>query len=134
MNSKLQAIGSVAMVIFGLCGCTKYVDTSTLQEPAVVVATYFCASHDETTELPDGDGNLSIDVQHIAADFGVGFQCQHGQFVITGSDATHADLWKRLSKGDKVTVFYRERYAIDSKGNRKFHDFIFENASKDLEK
>src|SRR6266478_6658374 len=95
-----------------LAGCTKFEDTQTLKEPAIVLDTYFCASHDETTVLPDGNGGLNIDVAHIAADFGVGFQCQHGKFVITGSDATHADLWKRLSKGDKVTVFYRERYEV----------------------
>ena len=49
-------------------------------------------------------GDVTFTSVDIPARYATVFQCQHGKFVIEGEA-----LWKSLTKGERVTVVYREK-------------------------
>lgn len=48
----------------------------------------------------------------IPARYAVVFRCEHGKFIIDGSNGE--SLYKRFSAGDHVTVRYREVFEVDA--------------------
>lgn len=120
----------IPIMLLLVCGCTKYELSPVKTEPATVTALYFRAAYTDTDVSVDANGGVTVDTTRIPADFGVGFQCQHGTFSVSGSSDHYASLWKRLAQGDKVTVYYQEKYRVKGT-NRIFDDFVFIDAQKD---
>jgi hypothetical protein len=73
-----------------------------------------------------GDGGFSTHSTTIETKdkFAVGFRCQHGKFIIEddGKGTRAERLWKKLEKGDKVVVTFRERRK--NSGELIKYDFI----------
>lgn len=119
----------IPLLLLG-CDIPQYHTTDSKTEPATVTKTFFTASHTDVSATPNMDGGIDVDTTHVPAQFGVMFRCQHGEFCIQGSKDRHADLWKRMSAGDKVVVHYKEIYRYTKKATN-FYDFDFIDAVKE---
>jgi hypothetical protein len=65
----------------------------------------------------------------IPSKYAVIFRCQHGKFIVEGTDDRHKDLWQRMKKGEQVTVSYYEVYTVDRHGNRALKRLKFGDAT-----
>lgn len=72
----------------------------------------------------------------VPAKYSVIFQCEHGtRFVITGEDALHQELYRRMTRNMNVAISYREVYHVDNKtGEKILADYDFLNATAASEK
>ncbi|MEK6925872.1 MAG: hypothetical protein AABW50_01195 [Nanoarchaeota archaeon] len=92
----------------------------------------------------DFDGNIGFAFTSVSVNvpekYAVVFECQHGKFIVEGTDDAHKSLWKRMSEGDTVRVSYKEIYesvcadtnkdgAIDTL-SRALIDYDFLDANK----
>lgn len=59
--------------------------------------------------------------------YAVIFKCEHGKFVIDGN--TGKELYKRLERGDSVTIRYREVYRV-TRTETNLVDLDFVDATK----
>jgi len=71
--------------------------------------------------------NMTINTQE---QFGVMFQCEHGQFVVTGTSERYKKLWESLPKDSNVTIYYREEYLTYKDGRRELTGFDFLRAER----
>jgi hypothetical protein len=103
-----------------LSGCehTEQEYSQILHEDAKVVQTVYTPSRhgsgttvnfnsDDEGNINPGFGVTSID---IPEKYAVVFKCQHGKFIVEGTDSQHKALWKRMNEGDIVDVTYKEVY------------------------
>jgi len=98
---------SVACLVL-LAACEREVTqyTHPKAESAIVVELAFVpAGHGSGVGITTG-GQLAVSAVDIPARYAIVFQCEHGTFAIQG--AQHVPLWKRLHKGQRVAVQYRE--------------------------
>ncbi len=76
-----------------------------------------------------GDGGIGVAVTnvdvHIPEKYAVVFKCQHGKFIVEGTDKPHKSLWEKLSEGQEVDVSYREVY-------KSVYDDVDGDGEKDL--
>ncbi len=88
--------------------------SSILHEPATISETVYSPSIHGSGVGPtiDFNGNVGIAITsvNIPEKYAVVFKCQHGKFIIEGSNKKYKDLWERLNEGDSVRVNYREMY------------------------
>lgn len=89
-----------------------------------------------------GDGGIGVAMTsvsvHIPEKYAVVFKCQHGKFIVGGTDKQHRDIWERFSEGQNVDISYREVFKsvyddIDGDGKddlleRKLIDYDFLDA------
>jgi hypothetical protein len=112
LSGKVFALAVIAAVVLMLAGCkyqvTRYGPTKT-EEATVVDLAYVPSGHGSGSGVGismSGDISVSSTSVHIPERYAVVFKCDHGKFVVEGSQ--HAALWKRLSKDQPVTIQYRE--------------------------
>ena len=102
----------------GTIGCSSREEktelSDVLHEDALVVETVYTHSrHDSGSSVGmDLDLNISFHTTsiNIPEKYAVVFKCQHGKFIVEGTDAEHKRLWEKLVEGQKVDVTYREIY------------------------
>lgn len=56
------------------------------------------------TGIGVGGEGLSVVSMDTPAVFAVVFECQHGKFIVQGSDERHRALWRKLKRGQAVLV------------------------------
>lgn len=97
------------------CERTEY-SQAEYTEPGIVYDTAYVPPGQGSTGggvHMDFDGNIHLTPKQsvdIPAHYGVVFQCQHGKFCI--DDDRAEDLYKRLNRGDQVTLVYQIKYRI----------------------
>lgn len=111
---------TLTAMLFGLslmgCDPREYrTETSALlhEEALVTKRVKTPAKHDiDIVPTIDFEGNIGIgiDVDDIPEKYAVIFKCQHGEFIIQGSENRYQSLYDRLNEGDEVDVLYREVY------------------------
>jgi len=92
--------------------------SNVLQEDAEVVDVVYSPSRHGSGAGPsfgmDMDGNptmgLAVTSVSIPEKYAVVFKCQHGKFIVEGTDNEHKDLWERMVEGQDVDVTYKEIY------------------------
>jgi hypothetical protein len=127
----------LSLVLLPLLGCIDYrTETSgVLHEPAKVVCLIYTPSrHDSSIGLSainvagddddiglglDWGGNLGVrygsfqvSSSEVPEQWGVLFQCKHGQFTSQGADERHHSLYNKLRDGQLVDVTYKEIYKL----------------------
>lgn len=109
-----------ALPILLLCGCTKWGPVK-YERGTVEDLVYMPEQngHQSGTGISsNGDVAFTSGPVHINASYGVVFKCQHGNFAIAGAGDRYHALWKRMSKGEKVTISYR----VSEEGDFDFLD------------
>lgn len=112
----------VILLVSFVSGCeydtSETVESDTLHEDAEVVDLVYTPSRHSSDLVPtvsmDMDGDLetrlvTVDVR-IPEKYAVVFRCQHGKFIVEGTDQEHKRLWERFREGDNVDVSYKEIY------------------------
>jgi len=110
-------------------GCYETEYSPVLSEPAVVLDTvYQPSSHGDGMGLAlNSKGGVSpaFTSVDIPAKWAIVFKCQHGKFIVEGTDEKHKALWEKLTRDQKVTVSYREVFHVTDKERRLAkYDFI----------
>lgn len=107
---------SVALALIALAGCHDYqkFHGPELKEQGEVYETCFVPKgHGSDVAVGfSTSGNTTwtpIDIK-IPARYAIVFKCQHGKFIIDGDRAEQ--LYKKLSKGDTVTIRYSEVFEV----------------------
>jgi hypothetical protein len=128
----------MVVLAVALSACTPnwgYKYSPNMTEPAVVEDTFFSPRlHGSGLGVgitTGGSMALVPSSTTIQEKYAVVFSCQHGKFVVEGSDTKHRDLWAKLKRGQAVDIVYREMYRVDY-GDRgevvnttlKAYDFI----------
>ena len=116
-----------------LTGCkeTKTELSDILHEDAVVSETVYSPSRHGSDISPTydltGDGGVGFAITSVSIPekYAVVFKCQHGKFIVEGTDKAHRDLWQRLEEGKKVDVSYKEIY-------KAVYDDVDGDGEKDL--
>ncbi len=127
------AIGLGASLLSG-CKETRTELSDILHEDAVVSETVYTPSRHgsgsgvgPTFDVTDGNVGIaftSINI-NIPEKYAVVFKCQHGKFIVEGTDIEHKSLWKKLSQGQEVDISYREVF-------NSVYDDIDGDGKKDL--
>ena len=123
----------IAVLIFTACTETQY--SEVLHENATVDETIFSPSQHGTSVGPvmsmNGNIHMAVTSTHVPEVYGIVFHCQHGKFIVKGTDQFHKTLWSRLQRGDSVTVDYKEIYEVDKEAKTcRLIDFKFIDARK----
>lgn len=115
MKRPLLAALSVTLVALALLGFLSLLSgcdfavrqySATMTEPATVAdLAYVPAGHGSGVGI-SMKGDLSVSSVDIPERYAVVFHCNHGKFVVEGSQ--YKPLWLRLREGQPVTVLYRE--------------------------
>lgn len=118
---KIIHIFVILLVSFA-SGCeydtSEIVESEVLHEDAEVVDVVYTPSrHGSNTELVptfDFEGNVNFALTTVTVSipekYAVVFRCQHGKFIVEGTDQQHKKLWSRFTGGEKVDVSYKEVY------------------------
>lgn len=122
------------LILLALCvGCdsTEVEHSGVLKEPAIVLDTFYTPSRHEAGTKTSSEYKFdwwSGDYRRVPvskptiitvpATYGVIFECEHGKFVID-SAANGERLWKKLKKGQRVIIHYREMYRVRYKEGRE---------------
>lgn len=134
MKKLLNKAGILACIVWlgVLGGCYKTEYGQELTERAEVDDTILAPSqHGSASGIAiDGKGRVgptfsSVD---IAEKYAVVFRCQHGKFIIEGTDDRHKDLWQRMKRGEQVIVRYREQYRVEKDGSKTLTKYDFLDA------
>lgn len=72
-----------------------------------------------------GNVNTTVSSVYVPASYGLVFQCDHGQFAVSGTGERYKQLWEKLPVGTQVLIEYRIKY--DNKGNFVGLDFLNAN-------
>ncbi len=122
--------GVIGLVAMSMLGCeqqriTKREISDVFYEEAIVGdAIYAPSQHGSSTSIDWlGDGGVRTVKINIPQKYAVVFECQHGKFVIEGSEKRHEQLWKKCIRGKKMNVSYRE-----------ISDVVYEDRNGDGEK
>ena len=120
-------------LLAGACKDVRTEKSAVLHEDAVVAARIYTPSTHDTqigfkafnmvgsgagSLSMDYDGNMGVGIGNglqissvtVPENYGVLFQCQHGNFTSQGPDARHQILYQQLHDGQKVDVLYQEIY------------------------
>ena len=112
----------VILLISFVSGCeyntSEIVESDILHEDAEVVDVVYVPSRHGSDISPtvttDADGNLQVGITTVSVTipekYAVVFRCQHGKFIVEGTDQRHKDLWSKFTGGEKVDVSYKEVY------------------------
>ncbi len=109
------AIGIGASLFTG-CKETKTELSDILHEDAIVSDVVYSPSRHGSDVSPTiditGDGGIGIAIVDvdIPEKYAIVFKCEHGKFIVEGTDIEHKALWERLEEGQKVDVTYKEIY------------------------
>lgn len=127
-------------IISIVAGCREKRESGVLHESATVRELIFTPEQHGSgigvgyNTGKGGGGVVSPIVIDVKATYGVLFQCRHGNFVVQGDDEFHENLWKRMRKGERVIVSYKETYWVSSdygKETRTHDDYHFIDAKED---
>lgn len=117
--NKLQKILGVFVLgtTLGLAGCQEErIEYSPVlhEEAKVVDAIYIPSKHGSgmsvSMNLDDGSISPGITSIDIKEKYAVIFKCQHGKFIIEGTDEPYKKLWEKMTAGEKVKISYKEKY------------------------
>jgi hypothetical protein len=109
-----------------LIGCGTY-EKETSWECGKVTETHYEPSKVRVKSHTDSEGQFSLVTHRTSPHYTVVFSCEHGQFVVEGSNFKYKSLWKRLQQEATVQIKYYKVYKVDEKkGSREFvgHEFI----------
>lgn len=126
MGKTLVTLALLGTLALGGSGCkncgekawSSYAEeeSGVIYEDAIVSETVYSPSRHGSDLAPTiditGEGGLGVaivDVQ-IPEKYAIVFKCQHGKFIVEGTDRKHKELWGRFNRGDSVTVSYKEMY------------------------
>ena len=124
ISSNLVALVMAGSTGLGLMGCDRTRDyeerttSATLHEDARVVQTIYAPSrHGTGSDVSPGittSGDISFTFVDVKVDlpekYAVVFQCQHGKFIVEGTDKKYKNLQEKLNENDIVDVTYTEQY------------------------
>ena len=114
---RIVALVAVVSVPLLVLGCVERKNGPELTEQGEVYDTCFVPfGHGSTTAVGyntgKGGGVTITPINMIIPErFAIVFRCQHGKFVIDGDRGR--ELYKKLSKGDLVTIRYCEELEVD---------------------
>ena len=117
-RKSLPYIATIGISLFTACKEVKTEISDVLHEDGKVVDLVYSPSNHGTGIGPTvdltGDGGMGIAVTSvdIPEKYAVVFRCQHGKFIIEGTDEKYKNLWSRLEENQEVDITYRERYKI----------------------
>lgn len=130
---KIISAFIISIILLGCNTKTEYISRS--EKGRVLQTIYTPPYHYSDTDLDiDSDGNIKLvpATVHVRAQYGVVFECEHGQFVIIGSSSYYQKLWEKLPKNSNVTILYNEEYLIHIKNkeevSRELVDYDFVDA------
>ena len=143
---KKTALTGLALLVLGGCKETRNEWSGDLYEDAVVVDVVYNPSKHGSGVGPTidltGEGGVGVAFTSVSIPekYAVVFRCQHGKFIVEGTDQEHKFLWEKSTEGDSVKVKYRELYQSvyddpEGDGNnqlisRTLVDYDFLDASK----
>ena len=117
MKSKLYLAPALICVMLFASACPEWQNGPEITEPGEVYDTCFVPKgHGSDVAIGysmAGKGGVTVtpvDID-IPARYAIVFKCQHGKFVIDGERGER--LYKKLSKGDHVTIRYCECFEVD---------------------
>ncbi|MBI2451807.1 hypothetical protein HYV50_01875 [Candidatus Pacearchaeota archaeon] len=126
---------AIGFGILGGCNApvTKVESSEILHEDAAVVDIVYTPSRHGSGSgfgpTIDSGGNIGISFSDVSVDipekYAVVFKCQHGKFVVQGTNQYYRDLWERFTEGQEVDVTYREVF-------RNTYQDIDKDGKKDL--
>lgn len=117
-------VGAIAILLISGCGNEQHLSPE-MTEPATVEETIYQTNQHGSGTGVSSKGSMVFTSVDIPAAWAVVFHCEHGKFVIEGQREKHRQLWQKLSKGDHVTVRYKEIYETrDGKDVLVGFDFI----------
>lgn len=108
----------LVMSLMFMTGCMRWADetSAVMTEPAVVDDVVFAPSRHGSDVSPtinmNGKIGFAITSVNVPEKYAVVFRCQHGKFIVEGTDAQHKRLWEKMVEGQSVTVSYREKYRV----------------------
>lgn len=114
---RTAAFAVVSSALLVLVGCVERKNGPELTELGEVYDTCFVPSgHGSQTAVgfnTGKGGGMTITPINVTIPerFAIVFKCQHGKFVIDGERGKA--LYRKLSKGDRVTIRYCEELEID---------------------
>jgi len=102
-----------------------------LTEPATVIEKIHTPSSHTMGLVPKLDlvsGSVALELGLVTAPekYGLLFRCQHGEFVIQGSDDKYQTLYKQFEREQRVTVHYREAYHMTYQGDELMQRELFD--------
>jgi hypothetical protein len=123
-----------ALSLVALCALAGCVDVSfgpELTEPGRVEETHFVPGQSGTSTGISSSGHVVIGDISTDPVWATVFECQHGKFVIQGSDERARQLWAKLKPGDAVEIRYVERFeSTDGYKTKKLTGIKFRGAEK----
>lgn len=119
------------LIPLALLGCEKLEYSDVLTEKGTVSETiYTPSSHGTGMGWSFGGKNGPKPVVtsiSVPSKYAIVFECAHGKFVVEneGDGSKAHGLWKRLKKGQEVTIKYREVYVVtETERHLKDYDFV----------
>jgi hypothetical protein len=127
---KLKSLFLAVVVLFASLpiGCNKTISeqSKVMTESAVVDDLVFTPENHSMDIIPavrvEADGNVrsTIDImpRDIPERYAIVFECVHGKFIVQSDQEKTKALYKKLKKGQKVTVSYFELYETVVRGDK----------------
>lgn len=113
------------LALLALAGCCDTSYGPEESERGLVIQTLY---HPDSTAHGTGistRGDMVSVSTYQPATYGLVFQCEHGQFAVSGTNRRYRALWEGLPQGTEVTIYYRRVFEECGEGKvMKGFDFL----------
>lgn len=126
----MKQILMAAMAALLIAGCGPQRSQDQIEEAIIDDLIFSPGGHGTGTGVGMAGKNVAVTsvTVTIPTTYTIIFKCQHGRFIVTGSDDRHRSLFLRFHKGERVDVKYAEWFKMHGSNKEVTgYDFIDAN-------